>query len=162
MLGVPAGDRAPEFGSSRFAGFSLISGRYIAGLRPEPTDLVREVWRPVEAAGNLRVIDYAGSYLDCGTPGDYLAANLHAASHTGVGGSLVDADAHVTGLVTDSVVGPGATVSGRVERAVVWPDGVVEAHEELVDAIRYAGSATVRVRGPQHQVARPKRPTASA
>jgi N-acetyl-alpha-D-muramate 1-phosphate uridylyltransferase len=97
------------------------------------------VWRPAEAAGELDVIEYRGTYLDTGTPRDYLTANLHAAGD----GSLVAPDALVTGEVTRSVIGGGAVVAGRVTRGVVWPDGCVAAGEHLVDAVRYGADGTV-------------------
>ncbi|GAA3397882.1 hypothetical protein [Cryptosporangium minutisporangium] len=42
----------------------------------------------------------------------------------------------MTGTATDSVVGAGATVAGRIVRCVVWPGARVEAHESLTDTIR--------------------------
>lgn len=140
ILGVPAepGQRAEFTGSDggyRFAGLSLLPWSRVAGLGDEPSDLVRTVWRPAEAAGELTVLDYAGTYLDTGTPHDYLAANLH----TTRGGTLLHPDAVVTGEAHHAVVGAGAVVRGRIERTVVWPGAVVEGDESLVDAIRYPG-----------------------
>jgi hypothetical protein len=132
-----------EFGRYRFAGASALPWRRVAALRPVPADLVREVWRPAEADGELDVVEYAGTYLDTGTPRTYLAANLHAAG----GGSLVAPDATVTGTVTRSVVGAGARVAGRVTRAVVWPGGEVAPGEHLVDAVRYGPAGTVSMSG---------------
>ena len=123
------------FSGRRFAGFSLLPWHRVRELTSEPAELVRTVWRPAEAAGELTVVDYAGTYLDTGTPPDYLAANLD----TTRGGVLLHPDAVVTGVVRHAVVGAGAVVRGRVERAVVWPGGVVEADEVLVDAVRYPG-----------------------
>jgi N-acetyl-alpha-D-muramate 1-phosphate uridylyltransferase len=145
LLGVPVGtDRVAEFGRYRFAGASLLPWHRVARLHPvdEPTDLVREVWRPAEAAGELVVIEYGGMYLDTGTPRSYLAANLHAAG-SARGGSLVAPGAVVTGVVTRSVVGAGAVVAGSVTRAVVWPGGAVTPGEHLVDAVRYGDAGTV-------------------
>jgi N-acetyl-alpha-D-muramate 1-phosphate uridylyltransferase len=139
LLGVPAAGQPAEFGAYRFAGASLLPWHRVAALTPAPTDLVREVWRPAEAAGELDVIEYRGTYLDTGTPRDYLTANLHAAGD----GSLVAPDALVTGEVTRSVIGGGAVVAGRVTRGVVWPDGCVAAGEHLVDAVRYGADGTV-------------------
>ncbi len=145
MLGVPAGDHRPEFGAHRFAGVSLIAADLAAGLPPQTADLVRAVWRPAEAAGLLRVVDYAGVYLDSGTPADYLAANLHAASVES-GGCLVAPSASVGSgaRVVGSVIGPGAKILGDVERCVVWPGARVEAGERLCAAIRYGRAGTVR------------------
>src|SRR5205085_2401204 len=77
-----------------FAGFSLLPWSRVAGLEPVPTDLVRTVWRPAEAAGELTVVEYGGTYLDTGTPRDYLAANLHALGERDL---LVAPDATLTG-----------------------------------------------------------------
>jgi NDP-sugar pyrophosphorylase family protein len=143
LLGVPAAK--PEFGSHRFAGFSLLPWHRVANLPEptdpaEPTDLVRTIWRPAEAAGELTVIEYAGTYLDTGTPRDYLAANLHAA---GTGGLLVAPDAIVTGTVEQAVIGAGARVDGHVTRTVVWPGGYVGRDEHLIDMVRYGRSGNV-------------------
>jgi N-acetyl-alpha-D-muramate 1-phosphate uridylyltransferase len=140
MLGVPAGDRAAEFGAHRFAGFSLLPAAVVADLPAEWGDLVQRVWRPAERVGRLEVIEYDGFYLDTGTPADYLAANLHAAGP----GSLVAPDAAVTGTVERSVVGAGARVGGSLLRSVVLPGGYVEAGEHLVDAIRSGRDVTVQ------------------
>jgi MurNAc alpha-1-phosphate uridylyltransferase len=140
LLGVPAGPgQRREFGDFRFAGFSLLPWDYVCTLSAEPTDLVRTVWRPAEAAGALAVVPYGGTYLDTGTPADYLAANLHAAG----GGSLIAPDAVVTGRYERAVVGAGAVVQGELTRAVVWPGGQVGADEHLIDAIRIGADATV-------------------
>jgi hypothetical protein len=147
LLGVPAGRRDAEFGVHRFAGFSLLPWRYVARLDATPADLVRAVWRPAEAIGQLRVIGYAGAYLDSGTPADYLAANLDAAAraHAGRAG-LVAADALVTGHSVDSVIGAHAEVAGYVERTVVWPHAYVGPDEKLVDAIRFGTAGTLDAR----------------
>jgi MurNAc alpha-1-phosphate uridylyltransferase len=151
LLGVPAQPRPAEFGRYRFAGMSLLPWSMVRTLRPEPSDLVRTVWRPAEAAGRLTVVEHPGTYLDTGTVADYLAANLHAAGD----GNLVDAGATVTGTLTRAVVGAGATIDGRVTRGVVWPGGYVGPDEDLVDAVRVGRGLTVRAdsmtRYPQQQ-----------
>lgn len=143
LLGVPgAGPKAPgSFSGHWFAGFSLLPWRYVRQLRPEPSDLVRSVWRPAEAAGELDVVTFRGTYLDTGTLPDYLAANLHAAGD----GNLVHPTATVTGTCRRAVVGAGALVRGTVARTVVWPGGVVDADEHLVDAVRVGRDLTVPV-----------------
>ncbi|HEU4422761.1 MAG TPA: sugar phosphate nucleotidyltransferase [Pilimelia sp.] len=140
LLGRPAdpGSRG-EFGVWRFAGFSLLPWRYVRELPARRAELVREVWRPAEAAGELRVIGFRGVYLDTGTPATYLAANLHAAA----GGNLVADGVTVTGRLDKAVVGAGAQVHGAVTRAVVWPDGYVGPDEHIVDAIRAGRDLTV-------------------
>lgn len=143
LLGVPTHPDDPyRFGGHRFAGFSLLPWSYVERLRPEPAELVHEVWRPAERAGRLAVVGYPGTYVDTGTPSDYLAANLHAAGD----GNLVAPDAKVSGHLHRAVVGNGATVDGRVTRAVVWPGGHVGADEHLTDAIRVGRDLTVPAR----------------
>jgi mannose-1-phosphate guanylyltransferase/MurNAc alpha-1-phosphate uridylyltransferase len=135
LLGVPG----TEFGGHNFAGYSLLPWSLVAPLAATPSDLVRTVWRPAEAARRLELVEYPGTYLDTGTPGDYLRANLHAASP----GNLVDPDATVTGRLDRAVVGAGAVVRGTVTRGVVWPGGVVEEGEDLVEAVRVGRDLTV-------------------
>ncbi|RKN50854.1 nucleotidyltransferase family protein [Micromonospora endolithica] len=141
LLGRPAADpTAPgTFDGHEFTGFSLLPWRLVRDLPVEFGDLVRAVWRPAEAAGALSVVPYPGTFLDTGTPTDYLAANRHAAG----GGNLVDPTATVTGRCREAVVGPGAVVHGDVTRAVVWPGAVVHHGEHLRDAVRADGDLTV-------------------
>jgi mannose-1-phosphate guanylyltransferase/MurNAc alpha-1-phosphate uridylyltransferase len=127
------------FSGRRFAGFSLMPWRYVRDLAEVDSNLVRTVWRPAEAAGDLELIAYEGLYLDTGTPADYLAANLHAAA----GGVLADPSARVTGQADESVLGAGALVEGTVTRCVLWPGAHVAAGESLTDAIRTASGLTV-------------------
>jgi NDP-sugar pyrophosphorylase family protein len=137
LLGTPG--RPAEFGGYRFAGLSLLPWSRVAALTDQPSALVATVWRPAEAAGELTVVDYGGTYLDTGTPRDYLAANLHAAGPAG----LVAPGAAVTGTAEQAVIGAGAHVAGSVKRCLVWPGGYVGPDEYLVDAIRYGRSGTV-------------------
>jgi N-acetyl-alpha-D-muramate 1-phosphate uridylyltransferase len=137
---VPAGATG-GFSGRRFAGFSLLPWRYVRDLGAEPSDLVRTVWRPAEAAGELELIGYDGVYIDTGTPADYLAANLHAAD----GRTLIDPSAVISGTVTESVIGPQARVRGAVTRCVLWPGAEVGAGETLVDAVRAGDGLTVRI-----------------
>jgi MurNAc alpha-1-phosphate uridylyltransferase len=139
ILAVPAGDRPAEFGPARFAGASLLPWSMVAPLAAGYSDLVLTVWRPAERAGRLTVVDFPGTYLDTGTPADYLAANLHAAG----GGNLVAPDARVSGRLAGAVVGAGAVVEGTVTRGVVWPGGHVGPDEHLTDAVRVGPDLTV-------------------
>ncbi|MFC4105498.1 nucleotidyltransferase family protein [Micromonospora zhanjiangensis] len=140
LLGQPAEPGEPgTFDGHRFAGFSLLPWRYVRDLPVRHSDLVRAVWRPAEAAGELEVVRYPGTYLDTGTPGDYLTANLHAAGD----GNLIHPDATVTGRCERAVIGPGAVVRGAVTRAVVWPGGVVDEGEHLTDAVRFDRDRTL-------------------
>lgn len=141
LLGQPTPDPTEPgtFSGHRFTGFSLLPWRLVRDLPPVFGDLVRTVWRPAEAAGALTVVPFAGTFLDTGTPADYLAANLHAAGD----GCLLDPSATVTGRCRRAVVGAGAVVAGTATRAVVWPGAVVPADEHLRDAIRAGAGLTV-------------------
>jgi NDP-sugar pyrophosphorylase family protein len=105
----------------------LLPWAAVAGLEAEPSGLYEVCWRPWADRGAVEVVRHDGAFVDCGTPADYLAANLEAS-----GGA--------------SVIGAGAAVEGRVVRAVLWPGARVEAGEVLRDAIRTPGGLTVLVR----------------
>jgi NDP-sugar pyrophosphorylase family protein len=113
-----------DFGDLRFAGISLLPAPTAARLRAVPSGLYEMVWRAAYAAGELELVTYGGTFTDCGTPAEYLGANLHRS-----GGA--------------SVVGAGAVVAGRLTRSIVWPGGQVGPDEHLVDAIRTDTGITV-------------------
>ncbi len=120
-------------GSTRLLPGSLVAGALLPwsvaqALEPVPSGLWETCWRDADASGRLEVLPLDGPFVDCGTPGRYLEANLAAS-----GG--------------ESVVEPGAEVEGRVVGSVVWRDGVVHPGEVLTGAIRYTGEKTVLARG---------------
>jgi NDP-sugar pyrophosphorylase family protein len=127
LLCVVDADRG-DFGDLRYCGMALVPGATAAGLAPIPSGLYEVSWREERAADRLDLHRTDARFVDCGTPADYLAANLAASG--GV-----------------SVVGPGATVGdgAHLERSVVWPGAAVASGEVLVDAIR-TPKATVLVR----------------
>ncbi|MFG1925691.1 sugar phosphate nucleotidyltransferase [Cryptosporangium sp. NPDC048952] len=135
LLVVAAGDRRRDFDTWRFAGVSLLPAADAARLRPEPTGLYEVVWRAAWAADQLQLTPFPGTFVDCGTPTDYLEANLLAPA--------TDPGAIVTGRAVDSVIGAGAVVEGLVTRCVIWPGARVEANETLTDVIRAEGGLTV-------------------
>ncbi|GLY93362.1 sugar phosphate nucleotidyltransferase [Actinoplanes sp. NBRC 103695] len=139
MLAQPVLKETGGFSNHRFAGFSLLPWSRVRDLVPSDGGLVRDVWRPAEAAGELELIPFEGTYLDTGTPPLYLAANLHAAA----GHNLLAPTARVTGTCIEAVVGAGATVAGSVTRGVVLPGATVAEGEHLTDAIRAGTSLTV-------------------
>lgn len=128
-----------DFGELRYAGACLLPWRVIRALAPEPTGLYEVSWRHEHDAGRLDFAVTDAVFVDCGTPADYVRANLAAAGP----GGLVDPTAHVTGTAVESVVGPRAVVAGSVARCVVWPDAVVGPREALADAVRAVGGLTV-------------------
>jgi hypothetical protein len=60
----------------------------------------------------------------------------------------VDTGATITGRLDRAVVGAGATVRGEVTRGVVWPSGYVGPDEHLVDAVRAGRDLTVPSEAP--------------
>jgi N-acetyl-alpha-D-muramate 1-phosphate uridylyltransferase len=122
-------DRArPDFGAARYCGVALMPWADVVGLEPVPTGLYEVSWRYAFELGRLDLVDHDGPFVDCGTPADYLQANLLAS-----GG--------------ESVIGPGAQVhpGAQIESSVVWAGSVVEGAERLFRAVR-AGELTVFVR----------------
>jgi molybdopterin-guanine dinucleotide biosynthesis protein A len=115
----------------RFAGVSLLPGRIAATLPAEPSGLYEAVWRHCA----LDLVSTDAEYVDCADPSSYLHANLMLS-----GGR--------------SVVASGATVTGTIERCVVWPGAIVHADEHLVEAIR-----AVDLEGRDLTVAAPQRRT---
>lgn len=117
-----------DFGDLRYCGVALMPGASVDALSDEPSGLYEVSWRAEAEAGRLDLVVHDGVFVDCGTPADYLRANLEASGGTAV--------VHPT-----AEVGPGA----RIERSVVWDHSRVASGEVLVDAIR-AESLTVLIR----------------
>lgn len=112
--------------TSRLAA-ALMPAAEIALLTAEPVGLYEASWQPAESRGGLEVVRHDGPFVDCGTPRQYLAANLAASDG-------------------QNVVGDGAVVEGTIDQCVVWPGASVGPHEVLHHAIRYGETATVLVR----------------
>ncbi len=113
-----------DFGAARYVGACLLPAADVAALPRGPGGLYAPLWRPAWEAGRLELVEHDGAAVDCGTPSDYLRANL---------------------LVSEGrpVVGAGALVEGVLERCVVWPGGRVRAGEHLVEAVRVGADLTV-------------------
>lgn len=121
---VPGGDELTPVSPIAAA---LMPWDEVARLEPVPSGLYEVSWRAAAAEDRVEVVRHDGPFVDCGTPAQYLQANLLAS-----GGA--------------SVIEPGARIEGTVEESVVWSDGVVQAGEHLRRAIRIAGTLTVLVR----------------
>lgn len=111
----------------RYVGACLLPWDLIRDLKAEPSGLYEVLWRQEHERGRLDlfVLPQDTPAIDCGTPADYLAANLHAS-----GGQ--------------NVVGAGAEVLGSVTECVVWDGAYVGPEERLERQIR-AGSRERRV-----------------
>ncbi|MGN6301109.1 MAG: nucleotidyltransferase family protein [Angustibacter sp.] len=109
--------RLPDGTGCRYVGSCLLPWTAVRGLSATPSGLYEVLWRDLDAERRLDLVRTDAVSIDCGTPGDYLAANLHAS-----GGR--------------DVVGAGAVVEGSLERCVVWPGAYVGPDEHLVDTVR--------------------------
>jgi NDP-sugar pyrophosphorylase family protein len=119
LLCVRAAD-GRDFGDLRYVGTALLPWWSVRDLEPVPSGLYEVSWAALHQAGRLELAVTEAATIDCGTPADYLRANLAAS-----GGR--------------SVVEPGAVVEGEVVRSVVWAGERVGPGERLVDAVRAAG-----------------------
>lgn len=106
---------APDGTPVRYAGACLLPWAQVASLSEAPSGLYEVVWRDADL--DLVVARPETFFIDCGTPAEYLAANLHASNG-------------------ENVIGPGATVLGQVHRSVVWDGAWVAPDEVLTDVIR--------------------------
>lgn len=112
--------------AARVAG-ALVPWVDVLTLPDTPSGLYEHCWAGHAQSGNLEVITSDAHFVDCGSPADYLRANLAATA----GASSVD---------------PTATVRGTITRCVVWPQAHVEVGEVLTDAIRTTSGRTVLIR----------------
>ena len=127
LLVTEAPDGRGDFGPWLYVGVSLLPGRFVAGLPDTFGGLYERVWKGCADRGELEFVSVRGDVVDCGTPADYLRANLLAN-----GGR--------------SVVGEGAVVRGELIESVVWPHCTVESGEVLRQAVRADGGLTLDCR----------------
>jgi MurNAc alpha-1-phosphate uridylyltransferase len=126
-------------GADRFGPRSQIAGcvlpwSEVARLDAEPAGLYEAVWRRAAAQGRLAVVRHDGPFVDCGTPTDYLCANLWAAELAG--GTVIDPAAEVDGEVAGRcVVGAGARVGCLIEDTVVWSGVELPLGRDLVRSV---------------------------
>jgi MurNAc alpha-1-phosphate uridylyltransferase len=109
-----------DFGELQYVGSAALPWWSVRDLPAVPAGLYEVSWRELHAAGRLEVVETPGPVVDCGTPTDYLRANML----TSGGRPVVEA---------------GAVVHGELVRSVVWSGETVTPGERLVDAVRGAG-----------------------
>jgi MurNAc alpha-1-phosphate uridylyltransferase len=119
------GDFERDGTAVRYVGACLLPWRLVRDLTEQPSGLYEVLWRREDDAGRLDLAVTDATAIDCGTPADYLAANLHAS-----GGR--------------SVVGDGAVVSGTLDRCVVW-DGAYVGPDEHLERVVRAGTRNAPV-----------------
>jgi NDP-sugar pyrophosphorylase family protein len=123
---VPAGE---PFGPKAEVAGCVLPWTEVATLAPVPTGLYERTWARAAQEGRLEVVELPPDAvcIDCGTPLQYLEANMLWS-----GGK--------------SVVGSGAIVEGEIDQCVIWPGAHVRADEHLRRAIRAHEHVTVLVR----------------
>jgi len=113
LLVVEVGHRS-DFGTDRFVGVSLLPGALAKTIPVEPGGLYERVWRSMLDRLDLYQLD--GRAFDCGTPEEFLAANLTVSG----GRSVIHPTARPGGPVEDSVFLRGAkTPPGYAARAEI-------------------------------------------
>ena len=55
---------------------ALMPWSEVAALAPEPSGLYERSWRDAQVTGRLEALRHDGPFVDCGTPAQYLEANL--------------------------------------------------------------------------------------
>lgn len=110
-------DGPGDFDGHDYVGACLLPWALVRHLTEEVGGLYEVLWRREHEVGRLDLAVTTALAIDCGTPADYLRANLHAS-----GGA--------------SVVGDGARVEGSIERCVVWDRAWVGPDERLADCVR--------------------------
>ena len=109
--------RPADFGTFRYMGVSTVPAKVAAALEYAPDGLYSAVWKDAWAREELEFVEIAGGSFDCGTPAEFLTANLSAAG-------------------ASSVVAPDAVVRGHLDRCVILGGARVEPGERLVCAVR--------------------------
>lgn len=120
-----------------FIGVQVVEPRVFEAI-PMGTaaETVAGVYRDLVAhqPGAVRAHRVEATFLDVGTPADYIEASLHIAKTEGGTGSVVveqpwSPDSHV------AVIDPSA----RLTRCIVWPDSTIEAGVELESCVVLSG-----------------------
>lgn len=104
-----------RFGPGVGVAGAIVPWPEVCRFEARPMGLYEMSWRAADERGEVVTANHHGPFVDCGTPAQYLAANLAAND----GASVVEGE-----------------VEGSVTRCVVWPGARVRAGERLVDAIR--------------------------
>jgi mannose-1-phosphate guanylyltransferase len=119
-----------EAHGGEFVGVHVL-GEALRRALPARGCLVGDVYIPaLKAAATLRVHAFEDAFFDVGTLGGYVEANRAWLAAHAVSSWVGDGARVQPGIVLEeSVVGEGATVSGRgrVVRAVIWPGAVAVA-----------------------------------
>lgn len=101
--------------------------------------IVRSAYKAVLPDRRLKAVRHGGTWVDIGTPADYLAANL--AVLDGTLHTAVDVWAEATGAPGKALIGAGAIVEGDVQHSVIGAGAQVPAGARLRDCVVWDGVA---------------------
>jgi len=126
------------------AGTYVLEASVLDRIAPDrPVNVERAVFPAMVSDGSLYALDGDTYWVDAGTPGTYLAANLDLLSGLrGAPETGVHPSAEVSGRVDGSWVGPDSTVAADavVQRSVVFPRVTISNGAVVRDAIIGTGA----------------------
>ncbi|MFO0548786.1 MAG: sugar phosphate nucleotidyltransferase [Polyangiaceae bacterium] len=142
---IRAARRGEEVAGADYAGIVWL-GEALSRSLPAQGCLVGDVILPaLERGERIAITTLAESFVDVGTPGEYLAANLEWLARRGLRAWVApDAEVDPRAELRGVIVAPGASVGpGLLEDVVVWPGARAEGPIERAVVTR-AGITLVR------------------
>jgi len=115
---VPRGSREPSY---HFIGVQVAEPAAFASVPADTPSEVRTLYPALVAArpGVVRVFRTQASFMDIGTPSDYLETSLLLAAREGI----------------DTSAGAEISPTARIERSILWDDVIVEDGAMLKDCV---------------------------
>ena len=128
--------RGEEAFGADYAGIAML-GEAVRAALPRSGCLVGDAWIPMMVAGaHLATFALGEPFLDTGSLGEYLEANLAWLARRGLSGFVAPDATVASGVALEgAIVARGATVtgSGELRRVIVWPGATATA--PLADAV---------------------------
>jgi mannose-1-phosphate guanylyltransferase len=121
-----------------FIGVQVVEPRVFDGIPiGAAAETVAGVYRDLvrDQPGAVRAYRVDATFLDVGTPSDYIDASLHMAAKAGATGDVV-VEAPWTPDSHAAIIDPSA----RLTRCIVWPDARIEGDVELDSCVVLAGA----------------------
>ncbi len=115
---VPRGSREPSY---HFIGVQVAEPAAFASVSADTPSEVRTLYPALAAArpGSVRAFRTQASFMDIGTPSDYLETSLRLAAREGI----------------DTSAGAEISPTARIERSILWDDVIVENGAMLKECV---------------------------
>ena len=115
---VPRGSREPSY---HFIGVQVVEPAAFASVPADTPSEVRTLYPALAAArpGSVRAFRTQASFMDIGTPSDYLETSLRLAAREGI----------------DTSAGAEISPTARIERSILWDDVIVEDGAMLKECV---------------------------